>query len=66
MICDFGLTKRLENGTEGLATTSQPFTALYASPEVRQDPSIRTLPSDVWSFGCLAYQVRAASAKRLV
>lgn len=60
VICDFGLAKTLKDDPSGLTTTSQPFTPRYASPEVLQDASTRTLPSDVWSWGCLVYQVRAS------
>lgn len=57
VICDFGLAKTLGDSPSGLTTTAQPFTPHYASPEVLQDATVRTLPSDVWSWGCLVYQV---------
>lgn len=70
LLCDFGLARTLDDGPSGLTTTSQPFTARYASPEVLLDASIWTLSSDVWSWGCLVYQVslrgKRASTRRLI
>lgn len=57
LICDFTVSKSLDGGRTGLTTTYRKLTTEYASPEVMEDPSIRTFKSDVWSFGCLMYHV---------
>lgn len=57
LVRDLAVPKTLDSGDTGLTTTYRKLNIKYASLEVMGDPSIRTLQSDVWSFGCLIYHV---------
>ncbi len=52
---DFGISRVLER-TDDFATTVA-GTPYYLSPEVCQNMPY-TLKSDVWSFGCVIFEVR--------
>ena len=55
-IGDFGLVRML--GTHSVAAHSQVGTPLYFSPELCKEESYDE-KSDVWSFGCLMYEMAA-------
>lgn len=59
MLCDFGLSKVLEETPSGLTTTTNPtYTLRYAAPElILGDGVTRNLASDVWAWGCLVWVV---------
>lgn len=58
MLCDFGLSRMLDNESSGLTTTSTPkMTLWYTSPEILNNSSRHTLASDVWAWGCLLLHV---------
>lgn len=57
-LCDFGLVRTLighsENGpvlTEGVATR------WYRAPEVLLGSTSYSTPADIWSFGCIIYEI---------
>lgn len=55
-ICDFGVSKRLQEGTNFRTTVG---TLGYVAPEVTDlfegDSSVYTCAADIWSLGCLIY-----------
>jgi len=64
MVGDFGITKRISNNDTALRTTTG--TPLYVAPEVfhyvmddDSDPTTYTNAVDIWSFGCVVYQMLA-------
>lgn len=58
-LCDFGLSKILDDNPSGLTTTHDAaFTARYAAPELFQGGPKHRLASDVWAWGCLLLVVR--------
>lgn len=63
MICDFGMAKIIEEVSTGLTTTGRSIgTVRYTSPEiVMDDDYIHTLQSDIWAWGCMAFQVSGQS-----
>lgn len=57
-LCDFGLSKVLEDVPSGLTTTkTSNYTLRYAAPEVNNGAP-HSLASDVWAWGCLLLFVR--------
>ncbi len=57
MLCDFGLSTLFEE-TSGLTTTKTiRGTYRYFSPELIEDGARHTQQSDMWAWGCLAFQV---------
>lgn len=57
-LCDFGLVRSLNSShlpvlTEGVATR------WYRSPEVLLGSKNYSTPADVWSFGCIIYEILA-------
>lgn len=53
MLCDFGLTKMVEDVPGGLTTRSSPDPAgRFTAPEIIFGAS-RSLASDIWAWGCL-------------
>ncbi|KAG8895094.1 hypothetical protein FRB99_000769, partial [Tulasnella sp. 403] len=56
MLCDFGLSKALEEVTMA-ANTNHIGTSRYRSPELFIDGNCPTLESDVWAWGCLLLEV---------
>lgn len=63
VLCDFGVSSFMhESGaTSGLTTTkSTKGSTRYMGPElVLEEVSKHTLKSDVWAWGCTAFEVRA-------
>lgn len=59
LLCDFGLSQVLEETPSGLTTTTSiGLTTRYGGPELFEDNPCRTLPSDIWAWGCLLLVVR--------
>ncbi|ODQ52266.1 Pkinase-domain-containing protein [Saitoella complicata NRRL Y-17804] len=60
-LIDFGIAKAIGNDTTNIHRDSQIGTVNYMSPEAISDPQERLLklgrPSDVWSLGCILYQM---------
>jgi mitogen-activated protein kinase 15 len=60
-LCDFGLVRSLVAGennnsavlTEGVATR------WYRSPEILLGSKSYSTPADIWSFGCIIYEILA-------
>lgn len=65
-LCDFGLSKVLEDVPSGLTTTKTAnYTLRYAAPElVSSEGSSHTLATDVWAWGSLVLVVRLSWALR--
>lgn len=55
MWCDFGLAKALDEPSSGLTTPRHAGhgTTRYSSPEIVEETTPRTLPGDVWAWGCV-------------
>ncbi|KAG8893202.1 hypothetical protein FRB99_002140, partial [Tulasnella sp. 403] len=63
MLCDFGLSKLLEDVPSGLTTTNgQKGTLRYMAPEQFGEKPLYTTETDVYAFGCLAIGVASAPA----
>lgn len=59
VICDFGISRVLEDVPTGLTTSgSYKGTSRYSSPEllVADEPKT-TIQSDIWAWGCLFLRV---------
>ncbi|KAG9030897.1 hypothetical protein FS837_003158, partial [Tulasnella sp. UAMH 9824] len=59
VLCDFGLSSFMEESTSGLTTSRSFKDALrYMSPELLlEDEKKHTLESDVWAWGCTAFEI---------
>lgn len=59
MLCDFGLARVVDDQPTGLTTSKILLgTCRYGSPEVVLFSQKRTLEADIWSWGCLLFEVR--------
>lgn len=63
VLCDFGLSKVIEELGHTSGLTSSPGAAgpiRWQAPELMQDDDAEmTLSSDIWSFGCTAFEILA-------
>ncbi|KAG8921163.1 hypothetical protein FRC01_000381 [Tulasnella sp. 417] len=61
VLCDFGISSFIDESGEGTGLTTSKFTkgsTRYMSPELLQDDgSKHTLESDVWAWGCTAFEI---------
>lgn len=59
-ICDFGLVRSLaSNKDQGAVLTEGVATRWYRAPEVLLGSKSYSKPADIWSFGCIIYEVLA-------
>jgi len=57
-LCDFGLVRSLNQGKDnGHVLTEGVATRWYRSPEVLLGSKSYSTPADVWSFGCIIYEI---------
>ncbi|KAG8909190.1 hypothetical protein FRC01_007088, partial [Tulasnella sp. 417] len=63
LLADFGLSKALDAGSTGFTTdTDLKCTVRYSGPEVLLGgPDEQSLVNDIWSWACLAFEVRIQS-----
>ncbi|KAG9049025.1 hypothetical protein FS837_011404 [Tulasnella sp. UAMH 9824] len=58
VICDFGLSRAVQEEYTGLTTSRTLKGSLrHLSPEILDEDPVHTLASDVWAWGCLALEV---------
>ena len=59
-ICDFGLVRSLANSKDqGAVLTEGVATRWYRAPEVLLGSKSYSKPADIWSFGCIIYEILA-------
>jgi mitogen-activated protein kinase 15 len=58
-ICDFGLVRSLTLKQLGAVLTEGVATRWYRSPEVLLGSKSYSTPADLWSFGCIIYEILA-------
>jgi mitogen-activated protein kinase 15 len=58
-LCDFGLVRSLNAKQLGAVLTEGVATRWYRSPEVLLGSKSYSTPADVWSFGCIIYEILA-------
>ena len=59
-ICDFGLVRSLAtNKDNGAVLTEGVATRWYRAPEVLLGSKSYSKPADIWSFGCIIYEILA-------
>lgn len=57
-LCDFGLVRSLNQGKDsGAVLTEGVATRWYRSPEVLLGSKSYSTPADIWSFGCIVYEI---------
>ena len=56
LVCDFGCAIRC---AEGRSNTLEVGTIWYKAPEILLQDASYALPADIWSLGCIYYQVHA-------
>lgn len=61
MLCDFGLSKALDDTPSGLTTTKVNFTIRYASPELLLHTT-QSISNDTWAWGCFLLEVSARTS----
>ncbi|KAG8914311.1 hypothetical protein FRC01_004129, partial [Tulasnella sp. 417] len=58
VICDFGLSRAVQEEYSGLTTSRTLKGSLrHLSPELLDEDPVHTLASDVWAWGCLALEI---------
>ncbi|KAG8894129.1 hypothetical protein FRC00_009477, partial [Tulasnella sp. 408] len=58
VICDFGLSRAVQEEYTGLTTSRTLKGSLrHLSPELLDEDPVHTLASDVWAWGCLALEI---------
>ncbi|KAG8893177.1 hypothetical protein FRB99_002158, partial [Tulasnella sp. 403] len=63
MLCDFGISKLLEDAQSGFTTTdNQKGTYRFMAPEQFGEKPIYTTETDVYAFGCLAIEIMSGKA----
>lgn len=59
-LCDFGLVRSLlPNEETSLNLTEGVATRWYRAPEVLLGSKSYSTPADIWSFGCIVYEILA-------
>lgn len=58
-ICDFGLVRSLKGKNQGAVLTEGVATRWYRAPEVLLGSKSYSMPADIWSFGCIIYEMLA-------
>ncbi len=59
-LCDFGLVRSLLAETEGSPILTEGVaTRWYRAPEVLLGSKCYSTPADIWSFGCILYEIVA-------
>ena len=59
-LCDFGLVRSLIPNSESAAVLTEGVaTRWYRAPEVLLGSKSYSTPADVWSFGCIIYEILA-------
>jgi mitogen-activated protein kinase 15 len=58
-LCDFGLVRSLNSSLLTAVLTEGVATRWYRSPEVLLGSKSYSTPADVWSFGCIIYEILA-------
>lgn len=63
LLADFGLSRALDTGPTGFTTGNDARgTVRYSSPEVLlHGAAAASLPGDMWSWGCLVFEVKLTS-----
>lgn len=57
-LCDFGLVRTLIGSSEtGPVLTEGVATRWYRAPEVLLGSTSYSTPADIWSFGCIIYEI---------
>ena len=56
-LCDFGLVRSLKKVSLGAVLTEGVATRWYRSPEVLLGSKTYSTPADIWSFGCIIYEI---------
>lgn len=59
-LCDFGLAIEIPQESEFYSTDEAGYTPLYAPPELTMQKAEFNHAADIWSFGCLVYQLFVA------
>ncbi|KIO29608.1 hypothetical protein M407DRAFT_227403 [Tulasnella calospora MUT 4182] len=58
VICDFGLSRAVQEEYSGLTTSRTLKGSLrHLSPELLDEDPVHTLASDIWAWGCLALEI---------
>jgi mitogen-activated protein kinase 15 len=58
-LCDFGLVRSLQPNDNNPALTEGVATRWYRAPEVLLGSKSYSTPADIWSFGCIIYEIIA-------
>jgi mitogen-activated protein kinase 15 len=59
-LCDFGLVRSISSKNDsGLVLTEGVATRWYRAPEVLLGSKSYSTPADIWSFGCIIYEIIA-------
>ena len=59
-LCDFGLVRSLIPSSESIAVLTEGVaTRWYRAPEVLLGSKSYSTPADIWSFGCIIYEILA-------